>query len=49
MVGSRVGEAGTLVGDGGLGPRCWVLVLYRGVGCPEMYAASCGARVCLCW
>ena len=41
----RVGEAGTFVSDGGLGPRCWVLVLYKGVGCPVMYAASCGASV----
>ena len=45
MVGFRVSEAETLVGDGGLGPHCWLLVVYRGVGCPEMYATSCGASV----
>ena len=40
-----VGEAGTLVGDGSLEPRCWAVVLYRGVVCSEMYAVSCGASV----
>ena len=45
--GSRVDEAETLAGDGERGPRCWWLVMYGGVGCPEMYASSCGASVSL--
>ena len=43
MVGSRVDVAEAVVGDGGREPRCWLLGMYGGVGCPVMYAASCGA------
>ena len=47
MVGSRVDVAEAVVGDGGRGPRCWLLGMYGGVGCPVMYAANCGASVFL--
>ena len=43
MVGFSVGEAGTLVV--GIVPRGGWLMASRGVGCPEMYAARCGASV----
>ena len=45
LVRSEVGGVGVGIGDGVLGSRWWLVVVYWSVGWLEMWAASCGAIV----